>query len=169
MQSIHVDLSTSSEDRDVKQDKTSAEIETETRAEKPEDKHMEKVEKVPEPTERKNPYEGQRNARQLHETSEDFITRLPPFGNNGVLDWLWVANPYAKGEQFDDSKESADVSQLKQVGEVMLDTYKPVKGRGKIEHLESFKHELLDLASELNVTAGKVCTTTNLFCPGSRR
>ncbi|KIW05765.1 uncharacterized protein PV09_03621 [Verruconis gallopava] len=45
-----------------------------------------------------NRYEGEECAWQLHETVDDFVTRLPVLGSTRVGPWIWVANPYAERE-----------------------------------------------------------------------
>jgi hypothetical protein len=155
--SVDQDPSVSTKDPLQTVEEINADPRSETSAEESETEVPRPQDTAPlDPTKRVNLYEGRRDAWQLNETVDEFLKRMPPFGNNGEPEWLWIANPYAKQER-PDSTGPPDITVLKQEGQVMLDTYEPAKGRGKTEHLENFKHELLDLASELNVTSGKVC------------
>ncbi|KAF8866327.1 DUF1917-domain-containing protein [Acephala macrosclerotiorum] len=45
-----------------------------------------------------NPYEGRVDSRQLTETIDEFVKRLPPATTFVTLDvqWIWIANPYRK-------------------------------------------------------------------------
>ena len=44
-----------------------------------------------------DPYQGEPGARQLSETIEQFLARLPPATTDWRpgLDWIWISNPYA--------------------------------------------------------------------------
>src|ERR1700712_5793341 len=48
-----------------------------------------------------NPYDGLWSARQLTETVNEFLERLPPATTpaSDVVDWIYIANPYRKAER----------------------------------------------------------------------
>jgi hypothetical protein len=49
-----------------------------------------------------NPYEGEFCGRQLNETVEEFLERLPPATTpvSGRIPWIYIANPYRKARKF---------------------------------------------------------------------
>jgi Domain of unknown function (DUF1917) len=55
----------------------------------------------------KNPYEGLNHARQLSETVEAFLKRLPPSTTEKSTEtpWIRIANPYADHEKNEKSIE----------------------------------------------------------------
>ena len=48
-----------------------------------------------------NPYEGEFCGRQLDETVEEFLERLPPATTpvSGLIPWIYIANPYRKARK----------------------------------------------------------------------
>lgn len=78
-----------------------------------------------------NRLEGDRSARQLDETIDQFITRLPP-GNCPFVDdhWIWICNPHiqGKGKAAEDRGFSAE---LRDRAEQLMERYDT--GRAKIE------------------------------------
>ena len=57
-----------------------------------------------------NPLEGVESARQLDETVDQFLKRLPPASSSFVGPWIWVTNPDAedKDEQSREDREEGD-------------------------------------------------------------
>ncbi|KAK3301480.1 uncharacterized protein B0H64DRAFT_314945 [Chaetomium fimeti] len=116
-----------------------------------------------------NPYEGQPGARQLSESIERFLSRLPPSKTDRRpdLDWLWVANPYAPpspgqaltqfrkgGEErlalFAEFEQMATASSAKTSGRALIALKKDVAN----ERGETVE-DLQDLAAACNVVTGK--------------
>ena len=130
-----------------------------------------------------NPYEGQGNARQLVETVEDFLHRLPPASTSigPGLDWIFVANPYrdawsSKGGLGSDSNGDGHgkVAEFEVLGaEILYDLTglrewieREKKGQAQASitrafnvEKEGFVKKLLDGAKELGCTSGKVGLT----------
>ncbi|KAH6844891.1 hypothetical protein B0I37DRAFT_170661 [Chaetomium sp. MPI-CAGE-AT-0009] len=116
-----------------------------------------------------NPYEGKPGARQLSESIEHFLSRLPPSTTDRRpgLDWVWVANPYTPpapaqaleefllgGEErlalFVEFEQMATVSSAKTSGGTFATLKKDVASeRGKTIE------DLRDLAGACNIVEGK--------------
>ncbi|KAI9676875.1 MAG: hypothetical protein M1817_006714 [Caeruleum heppii] len=64
-----------------------------------------------------NPYEGAQGGRQLAESVNDFLKRLPPITTRSeeVGPWLWIANPHAADRPLDKR-----LSELTKEGEEIL-------------------------------------------------
>ncbi|KAF2671038.1 DUF1917-domain-containing protein [Microthyrium microscopicum] len=102
-----------------------------------------------------NPYEGQEDAWQLHETADEFLERVPPL-NNQYLDWLWVANPYAKkADKFGDEGGNRDHPQFMKRGIELLEDFKERKARKERPRPDDLKKAILELATENGITNGK--------------
>lgn len=65
-----------------------------------------------------NPYEGRSCARQLSESVEDFLRRLPPQTTplSTQIPWIFIANPYRKTRRQAEDREQQDTR-----GEAPLD------------------------------------------------
>ncbi|KEF62307.1 uncharacterized protein A1O9_00279 [Exophiala aquamarina CBS 119918] len=82
------------------------------------------ADEVPKPSEQQKPvnyYEGLPTAKQLSESMNDFLERVPPSTTpRSQGPWIWVANPYpSKGNQPD----SGDIGAFKQTGFNLLEEY----------------------------------------------
>jgi hypothetical protein len=133
-----------------------------------------------------NPYEGLFSARQLGETVDDFLERLPPATTSvtEIVHWIYIANPYRKAPKRDekDQKESdeappdekSDWAQFVVLGGNLLEELTTIRhkmekekaGRVKATITRAVNPEkdkivkkLLDTAVELHCTSGKVSTT----------
>jgi hypothetical protein len=116
-----------------------------------------------------NPFEDHWSGRQLDETVDEFLRRLPvvtttiPEAKDA---WLWVANPYAPREE-----RRVDIGTLKQQGVAILEAYREkavqveleLEGKGQAMIMrrlspmrEELKDSLLWLASKTGVVTGKV-------------
>lgn len=121
------------------------------------------------PNQLHNPWEGQADAWQLHETVDDFLTRLPPVTTTlTTAPWIWVANPFREGR----GKPGRNlVEQLTEQGHQLMaesqeirrriqsqDAAKAQKSTTRLinEESERLKQKLADLAKETNVLSGKV-------------
>lgn len=136
-----------------------------------------------------NPYEGQRrSARQLGETVEEFLQRLPPATTqvSPLTPWIFIANPYRKaptrsGEEdvqggiTDEGppEEDSDWAKfvvlagnlLEELTGIRHDIEKKKAGKAKATitravNIEKDKivRKILDTATELRCTSGKVRT-----------
>ncbi|KAL8720105.1 MAG: hypothetical protein Q9225_002981 [Loekoesia sp. 1 TL-2023] len=114
-----------------------------------------------------NPYEGRICARQLNESVEDFLKRLPPLTTRVSLEcpWIFVANPHATSRPTD-----CDQGGFMQAAEEMLEEFsqkrndveKAMVGKAKASITrkltplrKSLEEELLAKAKEKNFTSGK--------------
>jgi hypothetical protein len=80
-----------------------------------------------------NPYEGLFSARQLGETVDDFLERLPPATTlvTETIHWIYIANPYRRAPNRDDKDqkesdeappdEKSDWAQFVVLGENLLE------------------------------------------------
>lgn len=130
-----------------------------------------------------NPYEGRFSGRQLAESVDDFLKRLPPATTSvtEILPWIFIANPYRKASNKDgnDQKnneeappgEESDWAQFVILGNNLLeelttirhniDKQKPGKAKGTITKAVTTEKDkivkmLLDTAVQLHCTSGKV-------------
>jgi hypothetical protein len=116
-----------------------------------------------------NPYEGQPGARQLSESIEHFLSRLPPSTTDRRpgLDWVRISNPYTPpgqgqaltqfrkgGEErlalFTDFEQMATASGAKTTGRALTALKKEVVN----ERRETIE-DLRDLAAACNIVTGK--------------
>jgi len=114
-----------------------------------------------------NVYEGQSMGRQLNETVDAFLKRLPPsttpIHNNGP--WIYIANPYAEHRPTDEHQGT-----LEERGKRLLDEFASVKAdtetgmAGKAKSLigrkitplrRQLEKELFQVAKETGCTSGK--------------
>jgi len=130
-----------------------------------------------------NPYEGNFSARQLGESIDEFLERLPP-ATTSVSDttpWIYIANPYRKARKRDehDQKESeeappdeeSDWAQFVVLGGNLLEELTTIRhtiekqnpGKPKATITRAVNPEkdkivrkLLDTAVKLHCTTGKV-------------
>jgi hypothetical protein len=137
-----------------------------------------------------NPYAGDKHARQLTESVDAFLDRLPPATTEQIPghSWIWIYNPYIKrkakseaanqqvrgGEDEIPEDEGADLATLMKAGEERLDfassfnneCRKSGQSKGIItreirkDGFDSAK-DILDLAKGLRVTSGKVRKSPN--------
>jgi hypothetical protein len=134
-----------------------------------------------------NPYEGQFCqfcARQLSESVEDFLQRLPPQTTpvSEHIPWIFIANPYRKAPKAEEVKqgdingeapsdEDSDWAQfvvragklLKELTVIMNDIKKKKAGQAKASITKAYHaqrdlivNKVLDTAVELHCTSGKV-------------
>ncbi|KAL8972087.1 MAG: hypothetical protein Q9197_002947 [Variospora fuerteventurae] len=114
-----------------------------------------------------NPYEGRINARQLNETVEEFLKRLPPLTTSVSLEcpWIFIANPHAASRPTD-----YDQGALMHDAEEMLHTFTAEKteiessmaGKPKASVTrkltplrKTLEEQLLAKAKEKGFTSGK--------------
>ncbi|KAI9800230.1 MAG: hypothetical protein M1825_004214 [Sarcosagium campestre] len=116
-----------------------------------------------------NIYEGKNDARQLSETVDEFLARLPPRSTrlSEVGPWIWIANPHPPTPR---APAKSDVSGFKDVGNEVLEAWSA--RRADIQRSMSRKAQstvtrvlnkerreietrLLALAAERGVTHGK--------------
>lgn len=128
-----------------------------------------------------NPYEGVFSGRQLTETIEEFVERLPPQTTQGSLldDWIWIANPFRKAQAAKESKsnitgegppdEASDLSQFVVRGNRLLEELTVIKNeigkksgvtktainRAITTEKDAIVQKILQTATELHCTAGK--------------
>jgi Basophilic leukemia-expressed protein Bles03 len=130
-----------------------------------------------------NPYEGMFSARQLGESVDDFLERLPPSTTTvtEIIPWIYIANPYRKAPKRDelDQKESdeappdeeSDWAKFVVLGGNLLEELTMIRnsiekekvGKAKAAITKAINIEknkiikkLLDTAVELHCTSGKV-------------
>ncbi|KUJ14853.1 DUF1917-domain-containing protein [Mollisia scopiformis] len=135
-----------------------------------------------------NPYEGRGEARQLSETVDDFLARLPPATTpfSSTIPWIFIANPYRKAPQrkdHDDYSRTGEgppdersewgaftvtgnrlLQELTQIRHT-LEKKKPGKTKAAITRevnadKDRIVKEILDTAKNLHCTTGKWM----LFC-----
>jgi len=132
-----------------------------------------------------NPYQGMSNARQLDETVDAFLGRLPASTTqvSWHTPWIFIANPYRKAPvrnfmgpsdtKFDDEGPPAEISDhdqfivlatdlLSELAEVRR-SFEMMEGNAKSTitrkvnpEKEKIARQILNLAIDLHVTAGKV-------------
>ena len=92
-----------------------------------------------------NPYEGQFCGRQLGESVQEFLERLPPATSQAseILPWIFIANPFRKAP----TSTQGDSSKGKLAAEAPEDEDSDwaqfvVLGGKLLEELTSLKHEI---------------------------
>jgi len=113
-----------------------------------------------------NSYEGEESAWQLHETVDDFLTRVPLLSSSHVGPWLWVANPYSERDSLPEGKDAV----FSQLGPRLLQEYSEKKRKIAEENpnappasitrklypdREKLKSDILELAKKNRMTCGK--------------
>jgi len=131
-----------------------------------------------------NPYEGNYAGRQLSETVDEFLERLPPQKTSVSenVPWIFIANPYRKAPAPKSEKvelegppeEESNWPEFVRKGNELLealtilrhDLEKRMAGKAKqtvtkafnaAGHKDRIVQELLDTAVKLHCTSGKVC------------
>jgi hypothetical protein len=132
-----------------------------------------------------NPYEGQSCGRQLGETVEEFLARLPP-ATTRVSDetpWIFIANPFRKAPAQEAEQNKKELGEEGPPAEDSLWAQFVVTGGKLLEELTGIRHgieismagrakshitkvvniekdkivrKILDTAAELHCTSGKV-------------
>jgi hypothetical protein len=113
-----------------------------------------------------NPWEGDEMAKQLSETLDTFLSRLPPSTTTVASGpWIWIANPFFSQRPF-----RSDVAGFKTSGNELLQEYMHRKANfeaqnpgmppGSITRMlnadrEWLKRSIIDLAKSKGVTDGK--------------
>jgi hypothetical protein len=132
-----------------------------------------------------NPYEGHFCAKQLSETVDEFLTRLPPATTpiSNLMPWIFIANPYWEAKQTTLNREGpgaegppvegSDWTEFGYRGRSLLKDLASLrerveeenagKGKGAITKLFNTRREmivgsLLEAAVRYKCTAGKVGT-----------
>ncbi len=136
-----------------------------------------------------NPYEGQLDARQLSESVEEFLTRLPPATtqSSGDIPWIYIANPYRKAPKKADHDdysvtgegppdEDSEWGKFVSIGTRLLQELTSMRHELEKKHSSKAKaaiaravnadkdrivKELLDTAKLLHCTNGKVSQASN--------
>jgi hypothetical protein len=130
-----------------------------------------------------NPYEGVPCARQLDESVEYFLERLPPRTTPDLhFPWIYIANPYRKAAWKDESSqvefngegpadEDSNWDQWKPVADKLLEKLTDVrqeiqekmKGDAKVSiskavnvQKDKIVQKILDTAAKMHCTSGKV-------------
>jgi hypothetical protein len=113
-----------------------------------------------------NRYEGQESAWQLHETVDDFLTRLPVSGSSCVGPWLWVANPHSERDAEPENRDidfvqratrllSGYMDQMRQLTEDNPGTPQGTITRKLRPARDKLKEDILSLAEGAGITTGK--------------
>lgn len=91
-----------------------------------------------------NPYEGQFYARQLSETVEEFLQRLPPQTTpvSQLLQWIFIANPFHRAPKVDVGNESIKSHEEAPPGEDSDLAKFVVLGGNILEELTSMKNHI---------------------------
>lgn len=126
-----------------------------------------------------NRLEGEHAARQLHETIDQFLKRLPPSGGRSVYvgPWIWISNPnrHGKGKDREDRGDSEAFmnrtrraiedydTERKMIEEGPEDKAKGAITRKLTPHRTRLKAELLKIAVEESCLSGKVSSAG--VCP----
>jgi len=123
-----------------------------------------------------NPYEGSVCGRQLGETVDDFLKRLPPLTTPQCeeVPWIFIANPYQDAPSVMEGEQTAGqwAAFVEQGGRLLLElrtfqaklNQRERSGKMKLynDQREKIVKQLRDMAIELKCTSGKVCTPA--FC-----
>jgi hypothetical protein len=138
-----------------------------------------------------NPYEGNFSGRQLGETVDEFLQRLPPATSQlcNELPWIYIANPFRKVPSVVKSELSQEIKEEGPPDEESDWAQFVVQGGNLLQELTGIRHEiekknpgkakqtitrtltpkkdeivkrLLDTAVELHCTSGKVRRPTLL-------
>jgi hypothetical protein len=111
--------------------------------------------------------EGQEEAKQLGETSVEFVNRVPVVGSSHIGPWLWVANPYAEPDKLPETRTPGFMQRLSRLLEEYLEKKKnltnsepdmtpaTVARRLKPDR-DSLKEQILEKSKENALTSGKV-------------
>jgi hypothetical protein len=113
-----------------------------------------------------NRWEGREDSWQLHETIDDFISRLPVLGSSWVGPWLWVANPYADRDAEPEMRHAEFMelapqllldykNEKLQVTENNPNTAQGVINRKLKPARDKLKEDILSLAKDKGMTSGK--------------
>jgi hypothetical protein len=114
-----------------------------------------------------NPREGEVDSKQLEESVDEFIIRLPVIGSSHVGFWLWAANPYADNHTKPESQDPEFIQRAHRLLREYLELKSSVAAsepglapaivtrRLKTDR-EKLKEEILALAKKNGVTSGKV-------------
>jgi Domain of unknown function (DUF1917) len=118
------------------------------------------------PHKRYNPWEGDEMAKQLDETLDTFLSRLPPSTTTVTSGpWIWIANPF-----FSHSRLQSDVAGFKTSGNELLQQYMHRKANFEAQNpgrppnsitrmlnadREWLERSIIDLAKSKGVTDGK--------------
>ena len=113
-----------------------------------------------------NPYEGEEMAKQLNETLDNFLSRLPPSTTTVEAGpWIWIANPFSSHRPL-----QSDVGGFKTSGNELLEEYlnrkakivdqNPSKPASAITRKlkpdrEWLEQSIIDLAKSKGMTCGK--------------
>lgn len=130
-----------------------------------------------------NPYEGQICGRQLNETVEDFLERLPPQTTpcSDSIPWIYISNPYRKAKLLEHKNKAmgeappddkGDLELFVERGQKLLDglrvlrkqleNQRPNAAKATITKAFNPKKEpivkkIIEAAVECHCTTGKVC------------
>ncbi|KAF8206235.1 hypothetical protein K438DRAFT_1816868 [Mycena galopus ATCC 62051] len=107
-----------------------------------------------------NPYVTRADSRQLDETVDEFLARLPPHSISANPDtlppWYWIANPHV-GLEY--RRQQRDLDTLKRQGQDLLDRYRERKTPGNAllpRHMSvELEKEIAELAKATGMVAGK--------------
>ncbi|KAJ7728244.1 hypothetical protein B0H16DRAFT_1589360 [Mycena metata] len=107
-----------------------------------------------------NPYFTRADSRQLDETVDEFLARLPPHPISANTDtlppWYWIANPHVGLEYY---RQQEDLDALKRQGQDLLDRYCERKTPGNAflpRHVTAeLEKEIAELAKATGMVAGK--------------
>ena len=113
-----------------------------------------------------NPWEGDETAKQLGESLDTFLSRLPPSTTTVATGpWIWIANPYSSQRPM-----QSDVAGFKTAGNELLEEYMNRKARVEAENPGKFpgsltrllkadrewlEKSIVDLAKSKGMTNGK--------------
>jgi Domain of unknown function (DUF1917) len=129
------------------------------------------TQKKPATNEFKNPYEGDPAARQLNESVDEFLKRMPVLNHTFVGPWLWITNFISGGQTFDEDHNSSKVSGFIKKGQILLQEYHDKKALLEREfpnltaggitrrlgpEREKLKTDILQAAESCEVLVGKV-------------
>jgi hypothetical protein len=134
-----------------------------------------------------NPWEGRLAGRQLTETVEEFLARLPPSTSArcASVPWIFIANPFIACQQPQDIEgieegprdEGSTLGELIVVGQKILsefdNTVENIKGakKGKSsiainqaigKERTAIVKKIQETAKTMKCTSGKVCLTSSL-------
>lgn len=114
-----------------------------------------------------NPREGEIDSKQLGETVDEFISRLPVIGSSQVGPWLWASNPYAERGAEPETKDYSFLQRAKRLMQEYLElkatiaASEPGIAPGTITRRlkadrEKLKEDILDMAKNNGLICGKV-------------
>ncbi|KAJ6468941.1 hypothetical protein C8R45DRAFT_875799 [Mycena sanguinolenta] len=107
-----------------------------------------------------NPYITRADSRQLDETVNEFLVRLPPhpisLNRDTLPPWYWIANPHIGIEYY---RQQQDLDALKRQGQDLLDRYRQRNAPGNAflpRHVSAeLEKEIAQLAKATGMVAGK--------------